>query len=384
MAGKKATKSKDYHIGFIDRPENKTSVSSHYKIRAEIANSLGANLYSIPLTRANLKKLEKRDLMRVRYWNGNSMAEMDVRRPRACYDLSSPAPQSDGESILNVMASRGTEFVTHFKLRREFSDKWNQYTELKNFGIPVPETAILSEQALLEFMEKNDVVFIKPRVSSQGKGQIVICRKGGKYQLSLSGDSKKLRFSSPGDVAVMVNGFCSVPDRYLVQQGIDVDTIAGRVYDFRAVYQKARRGKIQFTGCYMRIGSPKSFQANIGQRGHPHDPAVIFQDWGDVRGKINSLALEIFEVFDYGLGEAGIDLVLTKKGDLVCIEINTRPGNKGFKMMREWVPSDEYYKKMGVIGYRYSNERRRSWGRRLRNFEARPILYCMHLINSSG
>ena len=81
----------------------------------------------------------------------------------------------------------------------------------------------------------------------------------------------------------------------------------------------------------------------------------------------------------YVVGEVGIDFVYDKDYKPYVLEVNTKPGRKGLKTLREWVPTDEHYIKKYVIPFEYDNLIRKKWGRKLRNFLAKPLLYSKYL-----
>jgi glutathione synthase/RimK-type ligase-like ATP-grasp enzyme len=369
-------------VGYV-APGNTAKVSDAYKTRAVLALQHGIRLYFITCSQKSRDLLSKTDSTLARFWNGDSLEEVTIPRPLACYDRSGPHVSRTKKRILQIFSERGTRFVNDRAFREGMGDKWVQYEHLFNTAIPTPKTALFSLETLRLFLREKRTVFIKPRVASQGRGQLVIQRKQGKFLIITSGGKKEISFGTKKELIQELQSRIPNPQKYILQEGVDVDRLNGRVYDFRVVCQRAKSGKMRITACYMRVGPAKSHQANIGQAGHPQDPSLVVQNWGELYKKISEVCHQIFKTL-YDLGEAGIDLVLTKKQELVCIEINTRPGGKGFQLMREWVTDDPHLSRRGVYPYSYSNAVRKRWGRYYTNYRLRPLLYCKFLTETRG
>jgi hypothetical protein len=172
-----------------------------------------------------------------------------------------------------------------------------------------------------------------------------------------------------------------INDKYIIQRGIGTDMLEERVYDFRALFQRGRGGKIGMTAFYIRVAAPDSKQANIGKKGHPQDPYVIFDNYDEVESEVRSVGKTIIDSLSkaYVVGEVGLDFVFDKDYKLYALEVNSKPASKGFRTLREWVPTDEDYVNKNVIPYEYNNKIRRIWGRRLLSFLKKPLHYAKYL-----
>ncbi|MEM4605649.1 MAG: hypothetical protein QW103_01260 [Candidatus Pacearchaeota archaeon] len=56
------------------------------------------------------------------------------------------------------------------------------------------------------------------------------------------------------------------------------------------------------------------------------------------------------------------------------MELNSRPGSEGLRILREIEPSKEEFVKRGIIPFEYDNKRRKIWGEDLRKFLTKPLL----------
>ena len=370
-----------YSVGYIG------SLSSAYRERADIARKHGVALYLIETTKASLELLRKTGCIRLRYWTGESMVDNIISEPPPVfYDKSNSTRKNIRQTLIRALKERGYLFISDPDLREVISDKFEQYQLLSQHNLPTPDTALLSLENMVNFCTTLPIVFIKKRVSSQGRNQFVVKCDGPNWTVKPSGEKKASLFVELQEVHDFLRSHIDDFSEYIIQAGVDVDTITDvggnpRVFDLRIVCQRGKQGRLGVTGCYMRIGAENSNQANISKKGHPHDPALVFVEWSKLQPKIYKLCLSIFRAFDYDLGELGVDLIMDKKGDLSCLEINTRPGSSGFRQMREWTTADPKHKKIGVIPYEYSNKVKALWGKRLRNFLESPFHYAKHLID---
>jgi glutathione synthase/RimK-type ligase-like ATP-grasp enzyme len=296
--------------------------------------------------------------------------------PLVFYDKSPPLGKDMRSKFIEELIARGVLFVTNPRFRQLFADKWEQHRIFTEHKIPTPCTELLTRESAIAFMKRYRTVFVKPRVGSGGNDQTVIVRLEQGFLVRRSSSKSPSLVLSLEDVLEYLP---EQMDDYIIQEGISVDRLDGRVYDFRVVCQRGKSGRFAMTGCYMRIGPPHSHQANIKKRGHPQDPALVFEEWPRIERELRVLSKKIFDAFGKGLGEAGIDVVMTTSGRLLAIELNTRPGSKGFELMRAWVTDDKHHRKNLVLPYPYTNTTRRAWGRRLKLFKERPILFAEHL-----
>jgi glutathione synthase/RimK-type ligase-like ATP-grasp enzyme len=353
-----------------------------YKERADVARKRNVGLVQIVPQKDLDLRIANGDRAHLRYWDGKSMHELSEEIPQVIYDRLNISDKRRSK-IVDAMSKTGISFINPPEFRGVCADKVKAYSVFIDGGIATPETHVFSAECLEDILEKKGFAFVKKRVSSQGKNQVVIRELGKQDYLIIPSSNNQLQ---------RVNGFNSVlqylsqsdiGEDYLVQEGIYVDRLDGRAYDFRALFQRGSQGHLGMTCFYVRVGAPSSEQANIGKKGHPQDPYVVFEDYEKIKRDINKLGRKVVNAFskDYSVGEIGIDFVLSEDGNLVVIEANSKPGSKGIRTLREWNPLDEQYHNRGVIPYEYNNQIRGKWGKSLDLFLSRPILYAKHLCN---
>lgn len=373
--GRKALPEVAYTVGYIARGRRPGPAA--YRVRAVEARKHGVRLVQLLTTKANLARLRKTDTVSAYYWDGTKLQRVVVGRPLACIDMSNKRVSKAGRAFLALIDSRGTKFVNPRGLRLAFADKWAQYKLLRKAGVRTPATALMSRHSFMRHLRRFATVFVKPRVASQGSGQVVVTREGTAYRLRLSGTGVEYTRPTAEGVWRLIRVLGKNDVRYIVQQGIKVGRLDERVFDFRVVCQRSRSGRMNVTACYIRVGPHESHQANISKAGHALDPSFVFENWRRIRSTIWDMAHAVFRTFGKRLGEAGIDLAMDQRGKLYCIEINTRPGSKGFLMLKREDP----YQGVDAVHYRKSTPRDRAkWSRWLRKFHLRPVLYCVYLI----
>lgn len=369
-------------VGFLSA-KNKSAWNA-YKERANIARKRNVGLIQIVPERNLDLIIANGDNLNLRYWDGKSMHEISGEIPQVIYDRLNISDKRRTK-IVDAMSKARITFVNPPEFREKCADKVKAYSVFINGQIPTPETYVYSPDCLEDILGKKGFAFVKKRVSSQGKNQIVIRELGKEDYLIIPSDNP--------DNLRRVNGLkplldylnsVQIGEDYLVQEGINVDRLEGRAYDFRALFQKGSQGHLGMTCFYVRVGAPLSEQANIGKKGHPQDPYVVFENYESLKKEIDKMGRKVVKTFsnDSVVGEIGIDFVLDNKGNLIVIEANSKPGSKGIRTLREWNPLDKEYHNKSVIPYEYNNQLRGVWGKNLDKFLSRPILYAKHLCNS--
>jgi hypothetical protein len=368
------------YVGFLSA-KNKFAWRA-YKERADIARKRNVALVQIVAQKDLDLRIVGGDKLNLRYWDGKSMHELSEEIPQVVYDRLNIS-DNRRVKIVEAMSKTGITFVNPPEFREVCADKVKAYNVFVNGGIATPETHIFSAECLEDILERKGFVFVKKRISSQGKNQIVI-RELGKddYLIIPSSDNQLERVNGLNSVLGYLSE-CRVNEDYLVQEGIHVDRLEGRAYDFRALFQRGSQGNLGMTCFYVRVGAPSYEQANIGKKGHPQDPYVVFEDYEKLKREINKLGRKVVNAFsgEHDVGEVGIDFVLDEEHNLFVIEANSKPGSKGIRTLREWNPLDIEYCNKAVIPYEYNNQIRSKWGKSLDLFLSRPILYAKHLCN---
>jgi len=387
-------------IGYFTASDSKSSMTT-FKERSNDAIKIGVRLCLISLTKKNLVAILEGENIQVRVWKNNSfLEEISIPVPKVIYDRSLIAKSSSiSDLFVEAMLYSGCQFINSPEVRSMARDKWAQFKFFFIRGIKIPYTVKYLPKELSHFLRKN-IIFIKPRSGSEGKRQIIIRRVIDKEKktpifsvTSTFGKKNQVMLYGVKEVKDYLKKFPLSSDSYIIQEGIKIDKIEeevrgkkrSRSFDFRVIVQRTSIGNPVVTIAFIRVGPSLSDQANISQGGHPQDIESVFDDHKQVVSDLKADSVRIFNLLaeEYDVSEMAFDFV-SSEGENYFIEMNSRPGTKGPRTLREWVPSDDMYARKGVILFdeEYSNQRRQRWGARFFAFRILPFYYGRTLFNN--
>ncbi|MFW5871657.1 MAG: YheC/YheD family protein [bacterium] len=376
---------KEIIVGYLT---NNSQLSwNAFKERARIAQSKGVALAFIPSTRQTLRELEKNNSINSKFWLNSHMSQKEIKIPPVIYDRTnlSRTPKLRSE-LIRFFENENSHFVNSPLFRQICSDKWNLVELLEDSKCNVPYTQIYSPDSLEEMIEiTSGRIFIKKRTASQGKSQFVVKKTHSKNQFLYATSEKPEQTYEARNLSALVKGLhlLGADSGYIIQQGINADTFDSRVFDYRVIVQKGLDGKNRMTCFYMRIGPVKSEQANISKKGHPQDPFAVFTDYQSLERRMRKESQKIMQsISKYNPGEVGIDFLQDDDGQLSVLEINSKPGSKGIRTLREWNPTERKYAAIKAIPYEYTDQIRQRWGRRLNRFLSNPMQYAKYLVDT--
>lgn len=227
----------------------------------------------------------------------------------------------------------------------KFLNKWETHDILwQNPGLRrfLPETVkYQSVEKLVRFLHKYPLVYLKPWHGSLGKDIIRIKEERNIYTY-IHRQGKHIISDTWADAAEMAAAVTNFVGRrsYLIQQGLDLVTYFGRVFDIRVLIQKNRVGCWEVSATVARIGKDGSPFPNIAAGGSTLAIEQIWQelfhrDWltSSGREQIAQMAKLVAVTLDERLGnfgEMGLDIGLDKKGRFWLIEVNSKPSRKVF------------------------------------------------------
>jgi hypothetical protein len=227
------------------------------------------------------------------------------------------------------------------KYLRYPGNKWlKQQILQKNERIEphLPRTAVFSKKNCFEFVDLFPHVYVKPRLGGGGSGIYKISAADGHYLLQGS-KGKTLCFHRHHLWRVLKPKIGGRP--YLIQQGIDLMTIGGRLVDFRALLLKPS-DKWQFIGIMGKCGAKNKHVTNHCQGGKP----ISFKEalraglkWSDeqcgrLEQEIRELSLRTADTLNEYfplITELGLDIAVDRKGKLWLLEANSKPRFDLFK-----------------------------------------------------
>lgn len=226
------------------------------------------------------------------------------------------------------------------------NDKMKSYSLLSNEGIPVPITKLLNKFSEIDiFFEKEELLFLKPKRGSQGKGIIRLKKSQTNKEVYINYGFLVERVPKKmlsGRLFSILKNYGWPTISYVIQQGIKTVLFNGHVFDLRTIVQKNSCGKWSFTGVATRVAVHNCIVPNIhsGGRAEPIEkvlPAVALKvniNTQKILQEIKSLSLRsaiVIEKQGAKYAEIAVDLVIDRHGKLWVIELNSKPGRNVFK-----------------------------------------------------
>ncbi|MEN6350716.1 MAG: YheC/YheD family protein [Syntrophomonas sp.] len=221
-----------------------------------------------------------------------------------------------------------------------FLNKWevhrmlSQVADLKPF---LPETHLLDQFTLETMLAKYKTLFLKPANGSLGSGIIRVKTKGpGKLHYTTYGARRRTGQASDALELLEKTGGFRKDRSYIVQQGLNLSTYRGSIFDLRIVYQKNSTGKWQIGKEFVRIAPGKSAVANMARGGTPtqshkvlknlyHQEEAVKEKRRLLKGLCNKIAVGIEKGSVQFWGELGLDIGLGQNGRPYLIEVNSKP-----------------------------------------------------------
>lgn len=347
-----------------------------FKERAELVKPYGIELCDIPID--CLPRLKENKKVKCKFWLDNYLTEKYIHLPKVIYDrvdMLSPCRKKVSE-LISFLRNAGNIVFNDIEFRSKAADKWLTYKVLTNGGIQTPETFKFSPKQALSCLKSNSYIFIKPRVASQGRGQITIKKQKSlfgraKYVVNEWGNKFKFNTSELSAYVKLLSLKGLNESNYIVQKGIAVKKLNNQVFDLRSIAQRDSKGELKHICTYARIASRGSEQSNISKNGIAQDPVFLFKDWNELEKKVIDLTNKTVNIIDSvaPIAEIGLDIVLDEQYNLYVLEINSKPGSYGIRQLIE-KPSGS-----GFI-YMTSNQIRKKWRDNLNSFLINPILFA--------
>ncbi|WP_454192204.1 YheC/YheD family protein [Paenibacillus sp. Marseille-Q7038] len=206
----------------------------------------------------------------------------------------------------------------------------------------IPKTLPFTYDHLKYMLSEYSNVYFKPTSGSGGFHIIRITKIGGSYQTQHK--SLKKRFSTMEGLYEYLKKRTNGRD-YILQKGIKLATVKGRPFDIRVMVQKTNQGVWKSTGIFVKIGRPNTVATNYNQGGTIGFLPQTLTQAGFKTKQINRITGELitlgesvgilFNMYDTGFQELGLDVALDKGGNIWILEVNTRPQFYPLKQMKD-------------------------------------------------
>ncbi|WP_281885726.1 YheC/YheD family protein [Paenibacillus sp. YYML68] len=207
-----------------------------------------------------------------------------------------------------------------------------------------------SAKELADFLKKHEVVYMKPKSGTGGRGILRLQRLAGSGSvIHVQGRDPMRRILTAGKMKTdrlpaKLEGW-KLQEQYIVQQGINLKLRDGRVHDFRMLVQKDGQGQWQVTGCAGRIGPQRSVTSNLHGGGRAVSMETLLARRFGTGAKVESIRKEAYELglrvaehLETKFGpfcEAGIDLAVDPSGHIWLLEVNPKPSREVFRRIGE-------------------------------------------------
>lgn len=213
-----------------------------------------------------------------------------------------------------------------------------QSAELKSY-LPASATGL---SGLKKMMTLYPDLILKPCRGSIGKGIMRLIHIGEqRWILFYLSPSARRWISVPveqeGLSGMLRARLVAMP--YLVQERIPLAEIGGRPFDLRVTVQRGWGGEWQTTGLFAKLAAPGGFVSNLARGGVALSSSYALEqvftgvEAANIRMSVGTLSLAVarwLELSLPGLADIGLDIGITRDGQLFFIECNGRDQRYGF------------------------------------------------------
>ncbi|EEG78870.1 YheC/YheD family endospore coat-associated protein [Dethiobacter alkaliphilus] len=224
---------------------------------------------------------------------------------------------------------------------------WNRFLKLEIHNLLwqdpqlrpyLPETYRATKETINAMLEKYKLIILKPNGGSLGHGLMKLERTGEEFLLTHYSNREKewkqSSFSAEFPQVLLKN----ISGRsYAVQEFIPLAKYKGCVYNLRVAYQKNGTAQWQVTGVVGKLAHDTNFVTNIAKGGKAYSLDVLLENKFNEAKLLQEIEMFCFQAAkalenEYpGLADLGIDLGVTKDGNLKLIECNGRGLRLSFK-----------------------------------------------------
>ncbi|MDE1768581.1 MAG: YheC/YheD family protein [Candidatus Micrarchaeota archaeon] len=360
-----------------------------YKEKAEHAREIGLYFVKIDLTEENARQIREGGNVTAKHWDGRTLSDVTIpaRNIKAIYDFSEldmpeyKDPAYDG--IISALTNNGVRFVNGPKAKQIGNDKQLSQELFEEVGVRTPITMQYNRENAKALLHESGFIFIKDIEGVMGNGQVTILSTGNGFMANV--DGTKTGFRDVGSALDFAEE--SVQGRLIVQEGIVIPRLDGRVWDFRAIFQKDGSGNTVMPLVLVRIGAIGRDQSNIDKGGEGQDPYIFYPNFSTARCEIEEIGMKVFKGLERkagDVGEIGMDFLASTKGELILIEINPTPGyTAGYiRDLSNGGPVNFELTLQRGGNMPTEEEIHRNWAVSMRDRIRNPVSYSKHIVES--
>lgn len=259
--------------------------------------------------------------------------------PDVVYDRV-PSRRSEASNVVKAAKTQLNQLPYLKYFNPAFLNKWEVYETLA--GSPdllqyLPETRKLTTETLEAMLERYPVLYLKPSNGSLGMGIIRVKKDSGGSLKYVIYRASRLKGNAENARDLMKKTKKVRGDKpYIVQEGLQLATYGGSIFDIRIIYQKNARGEWQISKKFARVAPRKSSVSNLRRGGRPVPSRYVFKHLYRSKESITSKNNQIKEMCKKvasvletqcnGIyGELGLDIGMDKRGKPYLIEVNSKP-----------------------------------------------------------
>jgi len=271
--------------------------------------------------------------------------KLEVPFPNVVYDRLPNRRTEKRQSTQELKTRLQTDYLIPWYNPGFFSkmDIFERLQQVDGASQFLPETYPFTSYSIIERMLSDyGHIYMKPENGSLGLGvhQILYDRNEGYYYCRYrdhEGNKKLTKFPSLETLFKKVF-YKRKLSNMIVQQGIHLMRVEGRIVDFRVHTNKDETGNWQIAAIAGKIGGAGCATTHISYGGEVKTLEEIFSSNEEhelYREKLSEAALYLSEILETQvegiIGEIGFDLGIDKNGKVWLFEANSKPGRSIFK-----------------------------------------------------
>lgn len=267
------------------------------------------------------------------FWEGNRLVPRLVSIPRVIHNRVLTGDLM-ARNVIRRLSNKRTVFnglVVRDK-RRVHQMLWKN-EQIRDY---LPHTQPFSMEQLRKFLERYQVVYVKPSIGSVGIGVARIERHGNSFLFIAS---KRRQVLSYMQLLTVVRRWVG-NRRFLIQRGIPLARYKGKTFDIRVSVQKNSEKQWAVSGMVAKVANKQNKLSNLSRGGTavPFSEALAplfpeLEQQQAVMDQISRAAVEIAK--QYGrhfssLADLGLDMGIDERGKPYLIEVNVRDQRYSF------------------------------------------------------
>ncbi|UFJ39849.1 YheC/YheD family protein [Brevibacillus humidisoli] len=257
--------------------------------------------------------------------------------PSISYDIGYYSSPQTIAQVRKIKSTPSLPFINY-----GLGNKWAIHKRLAIFSRLrphlIPTEPIRNARQVIQLLEKNGTLMLKPINGKEGKGIIRLSKVGNTYLLEK--ELQKVVVPSATDLSKRIRTLLH-KEQYIGQKWIDIYNQDGKAYDIRSLMQKDKQGEWRLVGMAVRQGASGKVTSNLmdGGTAYPVIPYLQAQ-FGRKHSRhlyqrLEELSLYIPPCLEAAYrrpqADLGIDLAVDKTGHIYIIEVNIKPGKLPFR-----------------------------------------------------